>query len=176
MSRFLIDTNVISQFVKPKPHPNVMSWIGRVDRNGIFVCAITATELIYGVECLRQKNPTSATKLAPQIRWLLRSYQDFFLPITVKEAELLGKMYATPALRRFITSGTTIKPTTGADLMVASCAIINDMILVSRNVSDFLDIHKHFALPGLFDPFADEWAVRPPPSMSYGTDTECKTT
>jgi hypothetical protein len=53
------------------------------------------------------------------------------------------------------------KPKTGADLAIAAIAIARGGIVVTGDVGDFLAIHPAFPLPGLYDPFADAWQVRP---------------
>ncbi|MFZ0550368.1 MAG: hypothetical protein WAM21_06135, partial [Steroidobacteraceae bacterium] len=76
---------------------------------------------------------------------------------------LLGKMYETPPLRNFLVNDPGAKTSkTGADLAIASIAISQDAIVATGNGSDFLLIHEHFPLPGLYDPFEDKWLVKPP--------------
>lgn len=77
-------------------------------------------------------------------------------------ALFLGQMWAAPALREFLVSDPrSRKIKNGADLAIAAASIAREMVIVTRNVADFLSIHTLFPLPGLFDPFASVWAVVP---------------
>src|SRR5574337_1884426 len=49
---FLLDTNVVSEWVKPQPHPAVITWLDEVDEDRVFLSVVTLTELRYGVERL----------------------------------------------------------------------------------------------------------------------------
>jgi hypothetical protein len=45
--------------------------------------------------------------------------------------------------------------------VIAAIAISRRAAVATGDVDDFLAIHRHFALPGLYDPFTGEWHVRP---------------
>ena len=47
---FLLDTNVVSEWVKPQPNPGVIAWLADADEDRIFLSVVTLTELRYGVE------------------------------------------------------------------------------------------------------------------------------
>jgi toxin FitB len=47
---FLLDTNVVSEWVKPRPNPGVVAWLEMVDEDRVFLSVITLTELRYGIE------------------------------------------------------------------------------------------------------------------------------
>ena len=77
-------------------------------------------------------------------------------------AQLLGRMNETPALRNFLVHDPGTKKTkTGADLAIASIAIAHKAVVTTGNGSDFLVIHQHFPLRGLYDPFQGKWLVEP---------------
>ena len=46
---FLLDTNVISEWMKPRPNPGVVAWLSDVDEDRTFLSVITLTELHYGI-------------------------------------------------------------------------------------------------------------------------------
>lgn len=50
MSGFLIDTNVISEFVKPNPEPNVINWFRAADPDALYASVVTVGELRLGIE------------------------------------------------------------------------------------------------------------------------------
>jgi toxin FitB len=47
---FLLDTNLVFEWVKPRPNPGVVAWMADVDEDRTFVSVITITELRFGVE------------------------------------------------------------------------------------------------------------------------------
>src|SRR5271169_173822 len=47
---FLLDTNVVSEWMKPRPNPGVVAWLADVDEDRVFLSVITLTELRYGIE------------------------------------------------------------------------------------------------------------------------------
>jgi toxin FitB len=49
---FLVDTNVISEFIKPQPDPNVMKWLEAADPESLFVSVVTFGEIKLGIEDL----------------------------------------------------------------------------------------------------------------------------
>ena len=52
MSGFLIDTNVISEFVRPQPDPRVVRWLQDADPATLFASVVTLGEIRLGIEDL----------------------------------------------------------------------------------------------------------------------------
>ena len=46
---FLVDTNVVSEWAKPRPDPGVTAWFAQVDEDQVFLSVVTLTELRYGI-------------------------------------------------------------------------------------------------------------------------------
>lgn len=53
MSGFLLDTNVISELVRPKPHPKVAAWVGATDENLLYLSVLTLGEIRKGIASLK---------------------------------------------------------------------------------------------------------------------------
>ena len=53
---FLLDTNVVSEWTKPRPNPGVVAWLAEVDEDRVFLSVITLTELRYGIERMASSN------------------------------------------------------------------------------------------------------------------------
>jgi tetratricopeptide (TPR) repeat protein len=105
----------------------------------------------------------SATRGLWQEGQFLKAGQPHVLPLDTDAAVLLGRMNETPALRNFLVHDPATKKTkTGADLAIASIAITRKAVMTTANCSDFLFIHRHYPLPGLYDPFQNKWHVKPP--------------
>jgi toxin FitB len=83
-------------------------------------------------------------------------------PLDTAAGQVLGRMYAIPALKSFFTSSPRARQAkTGADLAIAAIAIARQAVVATSNVADFCVIHRHFALPGLLNLLTGEWHVPP---------------
>ena len=51
---FLLDTNVVSEWTKPRPNPGLMDWLSQVNEGEVFLSVVTVAELRYGIERLPQ--------------------------------------------------------------------------------------------------------------------------
>lgn len=49
---FLLDTNVISEWVKPQPNPNVVTWLAEVDEDRVFLSVASFAEIRHGIEMM----------------------------------------------------------------------------------------------------------------------------
>lgn len=156
---YLLDTNIISNFRK-RPHPNLVAWLDGVSNDEIAVSAITIFEIQAGIAmvCDRSK----ATEIQGWLDGLILSGQTSIVAFDAEVARIYAHMFTTPALKNFLLpDARNPKPKSGADLIIAATAIVHDAVVVTANTNDFLRIHDHFPLPGLYDPFAREWRVDP---------------
>ena len=48
--KFLLDTNVVSEWMKPRPNRGVIAWLAETDEDRVFLSVVTITELRYGIE------------------------------------------------------------------------------------------------------------------------------
>ena len=160
---FVLDTDVVSNLRKKKPHPNLLGWVGEVGWQELATTSVTIMEIQIGIERARRSDPATAQSVQDWLGGLLQASRPQVLPLDTDAALLLGKMYETPPLRNFLVNDPGAKKSkTGADLAIASIAISQGAIVATGNGSDFLLIHEHFPLHGLYDPFEDEWLVKPP--------------
>lgn len=60
MIRYLLDTNIISEVRKPRPHGGVLAWIAGLREDQLYVSPVTTEELQRGVEQARSKDKTKA--------------------------------------------------------------------------------------------------------------------
>ena len=49
---FLLDTNVVSEWVRPRPDAGVVAWLAEADEDRVFISVVTLAELRYGIERL----------------------------------------------------------------------------------------------------------------------------
>ncbi len=125
---FLLDTNAVSDWVKPRPNPGLIRWMESVDEDRVFLSVISLAELRYGVERL----PPGARRNRLE-QWLLDQlplrFEGRILPVDPKIAEAWGKTVSrSEALGR---------PTGAMDAFLSATAEVYRLSLVTRNVSDF---------------------------------------
>ncbi len=154
---FVLDTDILSELRRLRPNAAPLRWLDSVGWEEVATTALTIMEIRYGIETVR---PASVTAIEGWLEGLLEAGGPHILPLDGAAAQVLGRMYATPALRTFFTTSSTARQAkTGADLAIAAIAISNEAIVATNNVVDFQSIHAYFALPGLFNPFTGEWHI-----------------
>ena len=125
---FLLDTNAVSEWVKPRPDPGLIRWMEEADEDRIFLSAISIAELVYGVERL------PASKRRTQLeRWLhddlVLRFEGRILPVSIEVAASWGRM-----ISRSEAAG---RPMNVMDGFLAATSEVHQLTLVTRNVSDF---------------------------------------
>jgi predicted nucleic acid-binding protein len=128
---FLLDTNVVSEFVRPQPDRNVMSWLAEVDEDRVFISVISFAEIRRGIELLAtgRRRERLATWLAEE---LPARFEERILNIDAHLAETWGVVMAR---------GQKIGLTLGSmDAFVAATAAAHDLTLATRNVKDFASL------------------------------------
>lgn len=164
---FILDTDVVSNLRKKKPHPSLVSCIDEVGWQDLATTVLTIMEIQIGIERARRSNEATADSVQQWLAGLLQVGKPHVLALDTDAALLLGKMNETPRLRDFLVQDpATRKTKAGADLAIASIAIANNAVVATGNGSDFLVINRHFQLPGLYDPFDSKWLIEPPGSAS----------
>jgi len=120
---FLFDTDTITNILKPRPSPNLLSKLEKIPQKQQFISTITILEIVYGAE--KSQRPEFHLNNLEQI--LLPSVN--IVSFDSKAAYICGRIRAN--LEK---SGI---PLDLADLEIASIAIANDFILISNNVKHF---------------------------------------
>jgi toxin FitB len=125
---FLLDTNVISEWTKPRPNGGVVQWLSDAEEDRLFLSVVTIAELRHGVERL----PAGARRARLGI-WVSEAvparFEGRVLPIEIEIATAWGRMMARARLRGRVLSI--------MDGFMAATAQRHDMTLVTRNVADF---------------------------------------
>ncbi len=131
---YLLDTNVVSELRKPRPHGGVLAWIEQIPDRDLFLSALTLGELQAGAERTRQQDQNKAALLDAWIDQIESSYQIIPLdgPILREWARLMHRR-----------SDHLIE-----DALVAATARIHHLTVVTRNIRDF----RLFDVP-LVNPF-----------------------
>ena len=71
---YLLDTNVVSELRRPRPHRAVLDWIANVPDDQLFVSAVTIAEIQAGVEITREQDAAKAEELETWLDKILASY------------------------------------------------------------------------------------------------------
>jgi predicted nucleic acid-binding protein len=128
--KYLLDTCVISELVAKKPNPRVLEWIDSIDADGVYISVITVGEITKGIE----KLPNTKRK-KELIDWLenelLIRFQDNLIELDVNILIQWGKLNA-----RLEISG---QRAPAIDSLIAATALEHELILVTRNESDFVE-------------------------------------
>jgi toxin FitB len=135
---FLLDTNVVSEWVKPRPDLGVMKWVAEVDEDRAYLSVITFTELRYGIE--RMTTGQRRKRLAD---WLddelpLR-FEGRVISIDDRIADLCGRMIA-----RSEAAGRRLE---AMDAFIAATAEFHRLTLITRNTADFEPVLKDIFNP-----------------------------
>lgn len=125
---YLLDTNVISELRKPSvtASPEVRAWVTAHPRYTQHISVITVMELELGVCRRERRDPAQGRALR---EWLedrvLTEFADRILPVSSEIARRTAALHVPD-------------PRPSADALIAATALVHDMTLVTRNVSDFL--------------------------------------
>lgn len=125
---FLLDTNVVSEWVRPRPNAGVVAWLAEADEDRVFISVITLAELRYGIERL-----TDGRRRRRLDEWLAGElplrFEGRVLPIDVAIADAWGRLSASREAAG--------RPMAAADAFIAATAEVHGLALVTRNTLDF---------------------------------------
>ena len=134
MNQYLLDTNVISELRKMRPHGAVTAWISATEEARLFVSAVTLGELQVGIERIRPQDPTKARELD---RWVDR------VPAVYRVLPM-----DTVCFREWGRIMDKKPPELLQDAMIAATARVHRLIVATRNERDFKQLEVR-----TFNPF-----------------------
>ena len=94
---FLLDTNVVSELRKPKPHGGVVAWVSAQEAKSLFISAITIAELQRGIEMTRKRDTEKALQIESWLEQLLFTGQVLALDAAAMLDSASAGMSATPS-------------------------------------------------------------------------------
>jgi predicted nucleic acid-binding protein len=125
---FLLDTNIVSEWVRPRPDAGVASWLAEVDEDQAFLSVVTLAELWRGIA--RMARSRRRAQLDEWLRHeLLLRFEERILPIDDRVAVVWGDIVSEREAQG--------RPISVMDAFIAATARIYDLTLVTRNTSDF---------------------------------------
>ena len=125
---FLLDTNVVSEWAKPRPDTGVVAWLAETDEDRVFISVITLAELRHGIERLpagarRNRLDTWLSEQVPA------RFEARVLSVDVETADRWGRVMARGDARG--------RPVGTMDAFIAATAERYNLTLITRNVLDF---------------------------------------
>ena len=133
---YLLDTNVVSEFRKPRPHGGVAAWIAALAAHELYISVVTLGEIQRGIEKTRLQDAAKASEIEA---WLDS------LPSTSTVLDMDGMDFRLWA--RLMHGRTGVLANDG---MIAAMAINRQLTVATRNIRDF----EQFGVD-LFNPFGN---------------------
>jgi hypothetical protein len=135
---FLLDTNVVSEWVKPLPNQGVIAWMADVDEDRVFLSVVTLAEIRYAIE---RMPPGSRRKRLAE--WLEQElplrFEGRIIGIDATIADVCGKVVAYGEDRD--------KQMEVMDAFLAATAEVHQLTIVTRNTSDFETVTPNILNP-----------------------------
>ncbi|MBP6395443.1 MAG: type II toxin-antitoxin system VapC family toxin [Giesbergeria sp.] len=132
---YLLDTNIVSELRKPRPHGGVLAWLQSMDNAQLYLSAVTVGEIQAGIELTREQDRTKASEIEAWLELLAGAYNVLPMDATIFRA------WARLMHRK--------SDTLYEDAMIAATAQVHGLTVATRNVADF-----HALGFEVFNPFA----------------------
>ena len=123
---YLLDTNVVSELRRPRPHGAILNWIADVPAEQLFVSAVTVGEIQAGIEITREQDAAKAEDLEGWLNKVLATYG--VLPMDAA------------AFREWARLMHRRSDAIAEDAMIAATATVHRMTVVTPNVSAFVQL------------------------------------
>jgi predicted nucleic acid-binding protein len=120
---YLLDTNVMSELRRTRPHGAVLAWVREVADSDLHLSALTIGELQAGVEITREQDAAKAAEIEAWVERIAATYN--VLPMDARTFRRWARLMhrRTDALIE--------------DAMIAATAEVHNLTVVTRNVRDF---------------------------------------
>jgi len=139
--KYLLDTNIISEFVSKKPNQKVIDYVNSLDENDIYLSVITIGEIRFGIEKLDKENQKKKIKMLSD--WLENDLiQRFNGRILDIDLDIMLKWGEVNAQLQKIG-----KPMPIMDSLIASSCLAKKLILITRNEKDFYNFEIEIVNP-----------------------------
>jgi len=123
---YLLDTNIVSETVRPNPNKAAIAWLDQLPGEAIYVSVLTLGEIRKGIEALTERRRREKLRL-----WLEHELPAWFegrvLPVDLAVADRWGRLLADAR-----------RPVPTIDSLLAATALHHELRLVTRNSGDFV--------------------------------------
>lgn len=134
---YLLDTNIVSELRKPRPHAAVVAWVESVDDAHLHLSALTLGEIQAGIEMTREQDPSKAEEIEAWLNLVAGTYN--ILPMDA------------PVFRAWARLMHRKSDTFYENAMIAATAKVHGLTVVTRNVADFkalgFEVFNPFQVP-----------------------------
>ena len=134
-SMYLLDTNVVSELRKLRPHGAVVAWLRKLNDSDVHISAVTLGEIQAGIEITREQDSAKAAEIESWADQLAATWN--VLPMDAATFRVWAKLMH----RR--------TDTLNEDAMIAATAHVHGLQIATRNVRDF----REFGVP-VVNPYA----------------------
>lgn len=125
---YLLDTNILSETIKPKPEARVLAWLSAQVPSELFLASLTIGELMRGARKIKEKQRRDRFE-----KWiekdLTQQFENRVLPFDGMAAKIWGRLMGDGDRRG--------RTPSAADAQIAAVAIDHGLTLVTRNLKDF---------------------------------------
>jgi len=132
---YLLDTNVVSELRKQRPHGAVVGWLESIDDAQLYLSAVTLGEIQAGIEITRAQDPEKAKEIEAWLELVAGAYN--VLPMDAAAFRAWGRLMHGKS------------DTLYEDAMIAATAKVHGLTVATRNVADFNALGLE-----VFNPFA----------------------
>lgn len=134
----LLDTNVLSELMRPTPSPQVVAWVGKQPATELFTTSITEAEIFYGLELLTKSKRREGLLAAAEAMFA----EDLSGRVLEFDSDAARAFSRIAAHRRALG-----RPISHADAQIAAITQTRGAKLATRNVADFKDCGVHATDP-----------------------------
>lgn len=120
---WLLDTNVVSELRKQRPHGGVVAWLESMDDARLYLSAVTVGEIQAGIELTREQDPDKADEIEAWLALVAGAYN--VLPMDAAAFRAWARLMHRKS------------DTLYEDAMIAATAQVHGLTVVTRNVADF---------------------------------------
>lgn len=120
---FLLDTNIVSELRKQRPHGAVIAWLSTIPAEKLTIPAVVIGEIQDGIEITRSQDPSKADEIEAWLEVILRTHQ-----VTAMDAEIF---------REWARLMVGKQDNLALDAMIAATARVHGFVVVTRNTKDF---------------------------------------
>jgi len=123
MHKYLLDTNVVSELRRQRPHAGVVAWLQSLDDTQLHLSAVTLGEIQAGIELTREQDPAKAQEIENWLELVANTYNA--LPMDAGTFRAWARLMHRKS------------DTLYEDAMIAATAQVHGLTVATRNVNDF---------------------------------------